>query len=347
MKVAFFTYPAAFQNVGGGEIQLIKTREYLEKAGQPVDLFDPWRHRVEDYDLLHVFSSVKDCLGLVQVARSRGVKVVTSPVLWSDWRRAFFTDDGIRMKVGLLTRHALKWLWPSFPSGRLRLLLESDLLLPNSETEKKQIVRLFAVPASKIRVIHNGVDPDFMEADPKLYRDRFGGDPFLLSVGRVEPRKNQLNLIRAVKGTGLRLHLIGSSVSGYESYEAACRRVGNGFVRFTPTVPHDDPLLKSAYAACELFVLQGWFETPGLAALEAGLAGAKVLATSGGSTREYFEDSVDYLNPADPSDIRRAIHRALTRPKNERLRNRVRERFTWNHVASACLESYRSLSEAS
>ena len=92
MKVAFFTYPSAFQNPGGGEVQLEKTREYLLKAGISVDLFDPWRARIADYDLLHVFGSVRDCLGLIEVAKARRVPVVTSPVLWSDARRAFFTD---------------------------------------------------------------------------------------------------------------------------------------------------------------------------------------------------------------------------------------------------------------
>ena len=36
---------------------------------------------------------------------------------------------------------------------------------------------------------------------------------------------------------------------------------------------HHDPLLASAYAAARVFALPSWFETPGLAALEAALAG--------------------------------------------------------------------------
>ena len=83
MKVAFLTYPAAFQNIGGGEILLLKLKEYLEKEGVQADLFDIWKSKIENYDFIHVFGSVKDCLGLVRVANERKVKVAITPLLWS------------------------------------------------------------------------------------------------------------------------------------------------------------------------------------------------------------------------------------------------------------------------
>ncbi len=340
MKVAFFTYPAAFQNIGGGEVQLLMTREYLQKAGQPVDLFDPWNSRVEDYDILHVFSSVKDCLGLVLTAKSRGVKVVTSPVLWSDWRRALFAE-GARQKTDLLIRHFSKVVFPAFPSSRRRLLLASDALFPNSETECKHISRLFAVPASKMRAVPNGVERRFADAEPAAFREKYGKDPFILGVGRLEPRKNQLSLIKAVKGSGQKLILIGSPVTGYETYARECEQAGEGFTVFLPTLRHEDPMLASAYAACSVFVLQGWFETPGLAALEATLAGARLAVTSGGSTREYFGKSVDYLDPSSVTDIRRKIDAASRRATDPALKNHILSRFTWEAVARETLAGYR------
>jgi len=344
VRIAFFTYPSAFQNVGGGEIQLRKTREYLEKAGKRVDLFDPWKSRVEDYDVLHVFSSVGDCLGLARTAKSRGVKVVTSTVLWSDWRRALHTDGGTREKADLVLRHAMKVAFPYFPSARRSLLDLSDRLFPNSAAEKDQIAQLFAISPAKIRVVPNGVDPDFDEgADPVLFEGYSGEKGFLLSVGRIEPRKNQLNLIRAVKGlSGERLVLVGDPVTGYEDYFERCRREGEGFTRFVPMVPHGSALQKSAYAACKAFVLQGWFETPGLAALEAALCGARLAVTSGGSTREYFEDTAEYLDPSSPEDIRRALRAAIAAPA-ARATARVRARYTWDKVAA---ETYVGYEEA-
>lgn len=345
MRVAFFTYPSAFQNVGGGEILLMKLREYLVKQGVEVDLFDSWNARIENYDWLHVFGSVKDCLGLVEVANKRNVRVAITPLLWSDLRRAVFTHGSLLTKADFLARHGMKWLWPSFPSSRRRLLTSSDLIFPNSEIEQRQIARLFAVDASKMRVVPNGVDAHFLGARPEEARRRFGEEPFILGVGRAEPRKNQLNLIRAVKKIpGKRLILIGSPVSGCESYFASCQKEGKGFTEFVPTLAHSDPLLKSAYAACELFVLQGWFETPGLVALEATLAGARVIGTSGGSTREYFGGHILYFNPADPEDIFLKIKEALSLPLTDTLKNHVLERYTWEEVARITRSFYEEFS---
>jgi len=346
MNVAFFTYPAAFQNVGGGEVLLLKMKEYLERRGVTVDLFDIWKGRIERYDLLHVFGSVKDCLGLMQVANRRSVKVAITPLLWSDIRRAIFTEGSIKTKGEFVARHLAKVLFPAFPSSRRKMLLSSDLIFPNSEIEKKQIARLFAVPEEKMSVVYNGVDERFLNADAELFRQRFGAKPFVLSVGRIEPRKNQLNLIRAVKRLGgMRLVLIGSPVSEYPEYDVQCRREGEGFTTFVPTIPHDDPLLESAYAACSLFVLQGWFETPGLVALEAALAGATVIVTRGGSTVEYFADMADYLDPASPVQMSELIRRNLDSVSSERkneLKMRILDRYTWDRAAEKTLQAYQT-----
>ncbi len=342
MKVAFFTYPSAFQNIGGGEIQLLKTKEYLEKEGVEVHLFDFWRDRVECFDLLHIFGSVKDCLGLAQTAKSRGIPVAVSPVFWSDFPRAFFMEGSLTERGLLAMRHLVKIICPIFPSSRRKLLAMADLILPNSEMEKWQITRLFAVSPEKIKMVPNAVEVSGTAPNLELFRSRYGPEPFILSVGRIEPRKNQLNLIRAAKKIPrMRLVLIGSPVSGYEAYDWKCRREGEGFTTFIPRLNHSDPLLVSALAACEVFVAPGWFETPGLAALEAALVGCRLAVTSGGSTREYFGEEVEYLDPASVSGIHTAIEKALKEPGSTSLRLKVLENFTWKHAAHKTLEAYR------
>ena len=67
--IYFYVYPSAFQNPGGGEILLLKTKQYLEELGVNVRLFDQWQHRFQSGDLLHVFGSVKEALGLMETAK--------------------------------------------------------------------------------------------------------------------------------------------------------------------------------------------------------------------------------------------------------------------------------------
>lgn len=349
LKVLYISYPSAFQNIGGGEILLLKMKEYVERAGVHVKLFDMWTDKLEDYDLIHVFGSVKECLGIIRVAKARGTKVAITPLFWSSWKRAFGAYGGMREKTELFLRHAMKLAVPAFPSGRRSMMLESDLIFPNSKMEQDQISRLFAIPRERMTVVYNGVDQRFADADPAAWRAKHGDGEFILTVGRLEPRKNQLNLIRAVRQMpGMKLVIIGKPVSGFESYAESCRKEGEGFVFFAGELDHGNPLLASAYAAARVYALPAWFETPGLVALEAALAGSHVAATEGGSTREYFGQRVEYFDPGQPKDIAAAIRRTLARTDQPELRRHILENFTWDKVAADTAAAYaRTVSKES
>ena len=76
-------------------------------------------------------------------------------------------------------------------------------------------------------------------------------------------------------------------------------------------------LLASAYAACDVFVLPSQFETPGIAALEAGLAGAKIVITPvGGTKRSYFGNNAIYVEPTSTENIAEGILAALKNKKD-------------------------------
>jgi len=158
--------------------------------------------------------------------------------------------------------------------------------------------------------VPNGADERFKDGDPKEFIDKYGIEKFVLYAGRIEPRKNQLNFIKAMKGFNSPVVFIGDPVSDYADYYKRCQDAADSNMHFLGHVEHDSSLLSSAYAACEVFALTSWFETPGLCALEAALAGAKVVITDGGCTREYFKDMVVYARPDDPSDIRRCVEKA-------------------------------------
>lgn len=347
LKVAFFSYPSSFQNIGGGEIVLLKMHEYLNKAGCSVKLFDMWNDRIEDFDVLHVFGTVKDCLGLISVAKSRGVTVVITPIIWSSFKRAFHTFGSPKEKAELFIRHAVKVILPFFPSSRRKMLLMSDLILPNADSEKQIISRLFAIPQARMKTVPNGVDLSFAGGSAELFREKFGVSGFILSIGRIEPRKNQLKLIRAVKGLNKKLVLIGNPVSGFESYAEKCRKEGEGFTVFIPAFSHDDILLKSAYKAAEVYVLPGWFETPGLVAMEAALAGAKLAVTAEGSTRDYFGNNAVYFDPSSEASIRDAVSAAvlITDEQVRSLKEKMKRECLWESVAAQTIRSYEEAVE--
>lgn len=343
MAIYFYVYPSAFQNPGGGEVQLLKTKEYLEKLGFEIRLYDPWKDKLQKGDLLHVFGSVKYCYGLMRTAREAGVKVLLSTICWSDWRSAFLTYPDVRQRTLNVLRHAAKVFCPWVPSMRKAMMEISDVLLPNSREEAKQLIRYFGVKPEKITVIPNGVDSYYEQADPDFFEAEHHLRDFFLCVGRIEPRKNQLALIRAHRGMKKPLVIVGEAVSRYKDYEARCRKEAAENVHFLGYLANDSDLLLSAYAACDTFVLPSWFETPGLAALEAGLAGAKLVTTNGGCTREYFGDDALYIEPGYLPDIRKKMEQASRQEKSHRLRDHIRRHYLWERVAERVADCYRRI----
>ena len=330
---------AAFQAPGGGEMQLIQTGRSLEALGLPVRPFVPWTDRLEEARLLHLFGMSREGLALARVARERRVPVVLSPICWFEPRALAALAGGTVRAACDLAKWAARRIWPVGLGWRAELLALADRILPNSEAEAAQLVRLFGVDRRRVAVVPNGVDERFAAAGPELFRSLFGGEAFALYVGRIEPRKNLLGLVRAARRLGLRLVVVGEAVPGHGGYRRACEEAGGRLVSWWPRMDHDDPHLASAYAAARVFALVSWFETPGLAALEAALAGCRVVVTPFGSTREYLGDRVGYARPDRPREIERELAQAWDRPADPALARHIAEHYTWPVVARRTAEA--------
>ena len=326
---------------GGGEIQLLAMARELPSVGVHARLWRPWEEPLEGADLLHLFGSLPEHLPVVEAARRRGLRVALSTIAWFDsaayWRGSRSLLGRLRACAGFFARAA----WPRLPSWRRRLYHAVDLLLPNSNAEARQLIRYFGVPAERIHVVPNGADERFAQSGPCAFAGRIGSRGFVLYAGRIEPRKNQLGFLRAMRGTGVPIVVLGDAVPGCEAYLAACRRVAGPDVRFVGRIDHDDPLLASAYAACGCLVLASWYETPGLVALEAAMSGTPLVLPTGGCAREYFGDDALYVKPGDRAGIRRAVLAALDRARDPGLAQRVRRCFSWKAAAEATRQAYR------
>ena len=342
-EVVYHAPSTAFQSPGGGENQLVQTGRYLEARGVAIRPFCPWNDRLDRASLLHLFGMSREGLQLARVARAKGVPVVLSPICWIEPRAmAVLATD----RLGRLANRAkwrLKALVPSFPTWRRDLLRSVDAILPNSVAEGEQLVRWFGAERSKIRPVPNGVEERFAHADPSSFRAIHGPEDFVLYVGRIEPRKNVLGLVEGLKLAGLPLVVIGDVLPGCEPYAADCKRAGRESARWLPRVDHDDPLLESAYAAARVLALPSWFETPGLVALEAAMAGTAVVVTPHGCTREYFGDRVGYARPDRPAEIARAISEAWTTGPDPGLSGHVGRHYQWSEVARRTAEVYEQV----
>ncbi|WP_165235073.1 glycosyltransferase [Aquisphaera insulae] len=330
----------AFQAPGGGENQLVQTGRHLEDLGRPVALFCPWTDRLDRAGVLHLFGMSREGLELARRARARGTPVVLSPICWFEPAALWYLEGRLAARLKGLAAWGVRRALPSLPGWRRELLTLCDRILPNSQAEARQLARLFGVDREKFTVVPNGVLERFARATPDAFRERHGDEDFILFVGRIEPRKNPLGLILAARLLGVRVVVLGAAPAEHRAYLERCREAGGGLVRWLGSHDHDDPMLASAYAAARVFALPSWFETPGLAALEAALAGASITITPYGSTREYFGGHASYARPNRVEEIAAALADCWSRPADPALAAFVASKYLWARVAARTAEAY-------
>lgn len=318
MRVLFATYPWAFETPGGGEIQLQKYADHLPSHGVEVRLHDPWSANLDQASVFHFFSCMGGSTHLCNYVKQRGLPLVISSSLW-------LTDA---------TRHR-------YPVAEIRAQLSlADLVITNSIMESDALARVLDLPQELFAVVANGFEPRFATATPTAFREAFPvPETFVLNIGNLEPRKNQLTLVRALKRLGLPLVLIGHLRD--RAYAEQVFAEGGSRLHYLGPLDHGDPRLASAFAACNVFVLPSVLETPGLAALEAAAAGAPLVLTAEGSTREYFEGLADYVDPSDPGRIAAGVENALANGRNPLLKAHVEKNYSWPLVTKALPALYR------
>jgi glycosyltransferase involved in cell wall biosynthesis len=316
--------------VAGDTVQVAKTRDYLLKLGLKVELSVAPDQDLTDFDLIHLFNimPVQETYQQFLNARRYRKKVVLSPIYWDPTEYLGVTGQNATFGA---------W-WADTMPLRREIMEQVAVILPNSQLESAALLQLFGrLPPTKI--VPNAADRCFSAAKPDRFYRKYGCRDFVLTVGRICQRKNQLSLIRVVKQLGLPLVVIGPINDG--GYYQECRQTAGGAgVLFIDTL--SQPELAAAYTAARVHALVSWYDTPGLVSLEAALAGCRIVTTDRGSTREYFGAAVDYCDPADLASIRQAVTTAWERrePAAE-LRTRILNNYSWEQTALATYRGYQ------
>jgi glycosyltransferase involved in cell wall biosynthesis len=339
MKVFLATYQSVMMLKGGPRTQILETKAALEKLGVDVQLYDMWQTlKKGDCDVLHIFGSGIATYHFAREVSKLGIKLVVSPIFFSNHssqylQRVLWFDKTILKRV--------RGVWTDY--GFVSEICKwADSVLPNTKKEAALIEEGLGIPKTKIHIVPNGVSERFYNADPTLFVKTYGISNFILNVGHIGPgRKNVLSLVRALNRIDKSAVIIGRMEAGKEL--DLIRKEAGKNILLLDNIPNDSDLLASAYAACDVFALPSLFETPGIAALEAGLAGAKVVITKYGGTEEYFTDYAEYVEPALVDSIEEGIRKALAKPKDSALQKHIRDNYLWEKVGELTLRTYKNI----
>jgi glycosyltransferase involved in cell wall biosynthesis len=363
LRVLFSSRTTLFSTPGGDTIMLLKTAESLRLLGCEVTISIDLNHPLDGYDIVHFFNLTRPQEAYHQARRATkgGIPVILSPVyvdytegdraargplqrlvfrLVSPSKAGYLKMLARCLTNGELNRGTAAILTRGFRRAQRDLIRMTSVLLPNSESEMARIRRDFpeTVKARSV-VVPNAVDPTLFNADTSAAAPEF--TDCILSVGRIERRKCQLQLVRALKGTGLRLVLVGKPGPNQTAYFEQIKSEMDGTVTIVDHV--DQASLRQYYAACKVHALVSWMETTGLSSLEAAAMGANIVITDKGDTRDYFGDLAYYCSPDSVPSIREALLRAHSAPRSNLLREKVLNNYTWTHTAQATFAVYRDV----
>ncbi len=221
-----------------------------------------------------------------------------------------------------------------------------------SEICREQIIEHYRVPRDKVVAIPNAAGPAASPlSDEAAHQElsALGLDPqrpYVLAVGNLQPRKNLIRLITAIRrmaAAGLDISLV---IAGPEHYRAeevlAAAREATERIRFTGYLT--DRQLAACYSCAAAFAFPSLFEGFGIPALEAMAHGVPVVCSEVEALREVCGDAALYFDPFDVDSISEALTRAIT---DSQLRidlsrqGRVRAaQFSWLQSAQQTLAVY-------
>ncbi len=339
MKKIMVHLPAVAKCVGGGvATQAEMTTKSAENYGIPIIRYNPWHeYNWDEIGAVHIFRGDYETHNFAKLIHDRNIPLLISPVFFSS-----HSAGKIRLlsKSTALFRKILSGLRTDFDYVSDVAQLATQLL-PNTKAESILLSEAFDIPLNKFTVVPNGVDNRFAKADAALFQSKYGHNEIMLTVANLGyRRKNMLNAIRAASKTEIPYYIIGPNYSN--NYGKAClseiEKAPN--IHYIGALDNDSPMLASAYAAAKLFLLPSLFETPGIASMEAALAGAEVITTPYGGPKEYFGQAATYVEPNSVSSITEGIKSAWgNKPKNPA--EVINQSFLWDTIGKQMADIYR------
>jgi len=268
----------------------------------------------------------------------------------------------------IVTVHDL--IFKTFPEGHTqRTLDETEKNMANigekaskiiccSKNTVRDLKKYFNIKKEKISLVYQGVDKNMFyvigseedrQAD-RMLKKRGIYEPYILSVGTIEPRKNLENILHAFDKLRTRKQFSGKLVvigmKGWMSdgIESLIRKLElKNHVLFMGYINNHE--LRHFYNRAEAFLFPSFYEGFGFPIVEAFCCGTPVVTSNVSSCPEVAQDAALLTNPYNPEEIATAISRIVN---DAGLKQSLREKgfrragdFNFHKTAKKTLAVYK------
>lgn len=298
------------QWIGGDQIQLEKTidaiahKVHVEFNDQPV--FTP-ALLLQMFDIVHLWNFSMEWTKYQIWAASRHKRKIVISMIYHD------TEAYI-------------------PYEHQQIMVDTaDALIFLSEGEIARARNHLVIPNDKIHIIENGID-EFWLTTKKQDWEKSG---YVLTVGRIDGTKGQLETSIACKNLGLEYVCVGEVMD--EKYAKSCKKFGAHIVGALPQRE-----ILPIYDNARLFVLASTNEIFPLTVMEAGARGLNSVVTD---TCEWKEiPQVEWCKWGDSKSIEEAIKKSLEKEENKAFKKKLKG-MTWDKVGEQVLKVYQKIYE--
>lgn len=234
----------------------------------------------------------------------------------------------------------------------------ADIVMTVSEYSRGEIAAKYGVRASSIGLLLNAVDqqvfhPDLGHDAALLARRGLASGHYLLTVGRIEPRKDHATLMRAYAQLGedaLPLVIVGQRDFGYGAFDAALAALpSREKIHVLSDVGDDElpALLRHAHT----FIYPSLAEGFGMPPLEAMASGVPVVVANSTALPEVVGDAGLLFSPGDANELAACVRKLL---KDAELRAQLVNKglarartFSWQESARVLRAAFLRWQQAS
>jgi glycosyltransferase involved in cell wall biosynthesis len=235
----------------------------------------------------------------------------------------------------------------------------SRAIITDSECSKRDLIRIYGLPESKVSVVYLGYDDAIFNdsapdpgAQQKLLNKLGIARPYLLHHGIIQPRKNLKRLIEAYRlvlsrNRHLDFELVLAGPLGWE-YEEIVTAAGNGSSRPGQVIlpgALDDSDLATLIKGASLVVIPSLYEGFCLPMVEAMACGVPTIVAASSCLPEVSGGVLKYFDPLSVEDMASCLEQALESDETRKgLAQRGKERaagFSWRRCAKETLAVLR------
>jgi len=343
MKIALIARKNLNTIKGGDTFVIYKIKEYLNNKKILVDIITKHSEFKEDYDLYHLFNlgDIKNLMFYVKNIKKIGKKYILNPFwlkneeilygifkLWYDFsvfKNFFKLADLFLDEKNIFS--IFKTLGRYKRDIKEKFILENtSFVLLESNIQFDFLCRYFKIDnknlAEKSKIVPIPIFEEFIKENESPIT-HFDYKDFILSVGRIEPFKNQLIIIKALlELKDIPIVLVGNI---YES-----KKFPYYIKEFKDLISKRENIflfhelssfeLKFLYKNAKVYCHPAIFEPYGLSILEAAYFGCNLVITKNCGVKEYIKgENIFEVYPLNKEEIKDKILKVYYSEKNHKI----------------------------